>query len=221
MIFRRLPKPGAFERIRISMLSRWFTEASDRATVVAFTSWSSREGVTTVVAGLARSFGAAEPGTVLVIDAAPSRQRIASRLKVQNRQVSFANIEASSLEPTSAPAPGIRLVRDDRNGVDILTLSDPGPSRSGSASKARLIVEQLCPRYRVILLDAGALSKGWAHHWLACASYRVLVIDVSKATREVLEYQRKQFENGGIKLHGSILNKRVYPIPKALYWLAR
>ena len=70
-------------------------------------------------------------------------------------------------------------------------------------------------------MDAGALNKGWASYWLASSSHRVLVIDASTATREVLEYHSKQFEHGGIRLDGSILNKRTYPIPKALYWLAR
>ncbi|MCP4284534.1 MAG: hypothetical protein GY792_08790, partial [Gammaproteobacteria bacterium] len=47
------------------------------------------------------------------------------------------------------------------------------------------------------------------------------VIDASTATREVLGYQRQQFEHIGIRLDGSILNKRAYPIPRALYWLVR
>lgn len=215
MIFRRLPKPESFEHIRVGMLSKWLLESGDKATVIALTSRSGGEGVTTVAAGLARAFGTADPGGILVLDAAPSRLRVADLLKIKGTPVSFYNVEAGSLDMASA------VVRDSKHGVDILALSEAGPSRPGSTVKARTIVDQLRPNYRVILLDAGPLSNGWAAPWLACSNYRVLVIDASKATREVLEHQKKQFDQGGVVLDGSILNKRVYPIPKALYWLAQ
>lgn len=215
MIFRRLPKPEAFDSIRLRLLSKWLMDNNDRATVVAFTSLYPGEGVTTMVAGLARSFGAADPGTVLVLDAGGGRRRVADLLKTQNHQVDFDKFEPGSFDLPKA------IVHDEKTGVHILTLSDAGPSRPGSATMARLVVEGLRPNYRVVLLDAGALSVGWAPQWLAASTHRVLVIDASRATREVLEYQKKQFENADIGLDGSILNKRSYPIPKSLYWLAR
>jgi Mrp family chromosome partitioning ATPase len=152
---------------------------------------------------------------VLVLDTAPSRRRIAYRLRASKRQVSFDSLTAGSFELASA------IVRDYKHGVDILTLSDADVSKSGSATKARLLVERLRPKYRLILVDAGALSRGSAPHWLALSGNSVLVIDASTATREVLAYQRKQFEHDGVKFDGSILNRRTYPIPKALYWLVR
>lgn len=215
MKFRRLPKPESFEHLRVNMLSKWLLDADDKATVIAFTSRARGEGVTTVAAGLARAFGTADPGAVLVLDAAPSRLRIADLLRADRNQTSFYNFEAGAVGLSSA------VVRDGRHGVDILTLSDAGPSRPGSSTKARSIIELVRPNYRVILLDAGPLSDGWSAPWLACSNYRVLVIDASKTTREALEHQRKQSEQCGLVLDGSILNKRAYPIPKALYWLAR
>lgn len=215
MIFRRLPKPESFEHLRVNMLSKWLLNGSDKATVIAFTSRSRGEGVTTVAAGLARAFGMADPGGVLVLDAAPSRLRIADMLKTNRQQTSFYNFEAGSMDLSTA------VIRDSKHGVDILALSDAGPSRPGSSTKARSIIDLLRPNYRVILLDAGPLSNGWSAPWLACSNYRVLVIDASKTTREALEHQRKQSEQGGITLDGSILNKRAYPIPKSLYWLTQ
>lgn len=152
---------------------------------------------------------------MLVLDAAPSRWRIRDLLEVQATEASFYNFEAGSLELLSCVA------RDEKHGIDILTLSDAGPIRPGSALRARSIVDGLRSKYRVILLDAGALSKGWAFCWLASSNYRVLVIDTSTATREVLQHEIKELEHSGIKLDGSILNKRTYLIPSALYWLVR
>lgn len=215
LIFKRLPKPEAFEGVRVCMLSKWLLDGADGSTVIAFTSRSRGEGVSTVVAGLARSFGAADPGSVLVLDAAPGRWRIRDLLQVQATEASLSNFEAGSLDLLSCVA------HDEKHGIDILTLSDAGPTKPGSALRARSIVDGLRSNYRVILLDAGALSKGWASSWLASSNYRVLVIDTSTATQEVLKHERKELEHSGIKLDGSILNKRTYLIPSALYWLVR
>lgn len=215
MIFRRLPKPDSFEQIRVCMLSKWLLDAGDKATVIAFTSRHVGEGVSTVVAGMAHSFGVADPGSVLVLDATPGRLRIGNLLKTRTRQTSLYHFETGEVDLSATVA------NDRKNGIDILTLGDTGAARPGIAAKARSVVERLSPYYRVILIDAGTLSKGWASHWLACSNYRVLVVDASTATREALEYDRKRFEHGGLKLDGSILNKRSYPIPKSLYWLVR
>lgn len=217
LIFNRLPKQGSFEHIRVAMVSKWLmtAEYEDAATIIALTSRSSGEGVTTVAAGLARAFGRTDPGNVLVFDAAPSRLRIGDLLIGQTNHVGLFNLESGSLDQP------ISVACDSKHGVDILALSEIGYFRSDSATKATSLVERLRWNYRVILVDAGPLSKDWAAHWLAYSTYRVLVVDASMATREVLEYQRKQLEQEGFSLDGSILNKRPYPIPKALYWLAR
>lgn len=214
MIFTRLPKPEAFDGIRLRLISKWLMDADDRAVVVAFTSLHPGEGVTTVVAGLARSFGLADPGTVLAVDAGQGNRRIADLLKATKHQMSFDQLESGTFDLPRA------IVHDEKSGAHILTLSEAGPSRPGSAAMARLVIEGLRPTYRLILLDAGALSAGWAPQWLAASGHRVLVVDASTATREVLDYQRRQFEDADIRLDGSILNKRTYPIPRLFYRLA-
>ena len=76
MIFRRLPKAASFERIHARMLSQWLVHADGKQAVLAFTSRIPGEGVSTTVAGLACAFGAADPGGVLVLDAAHGRRRV-------------------------------------------------------------------------------------------------------------------------------------------------
>lgn len=200
--FRPQPKPATFERIRVRMLSKWFLDSSERCTVIGFTSRVPREGVSTVVSGLARAFGNADPDGVLLID---------TSLNSGNKKSHSQSEDASS---------EFFIIRDEDLEVDIFHLTETcSPSIKG-VKRARYVIDTLRAKYRLILVDAGALTSDEGAYWLKCSNYRVLVIDVTRTTSEMLEYQRKEFSDIGIKLDGSILNKRVYPIPRALFWLA-
>jgi Mrp family chromosome partitioning ATPase len=213
--FRRLPKAASFERIRLNIVSKWLLKSQDDCTVIAFTSRSRGEGVSTVVAGLARSFGHADPGGVLVLDGSGGKRGVSRLLGVKAMPATLPDRETDlqELEHWITPA--------RRHGVDILALADVGPLRWSSPKFCQMVLARLRPSYRTILVDAGALAASWAACWLGCSNYRVLVIDSSIATREVLEHHRNELERGGIVVDGSILNKRSYPIPRLFYWLAR
>lgn len=214
MIFKRLPKPPSFERIRASMLAQWLLDSSGCA-VVAFTSRLPREGVSTVVAGLARAFGGADPGGVLVLDVARGRRRVANLLKVSAKSSAMDAFAPADLDLSSV------VTRDQSLGVDFLPLTDGHRVGPAQAERVPEILDRLRAAYRVILVDAGPLTNTGGAYWLATSNYRVLVIDLTNTTREILEHQRKQLEHGGIRLDGSILNKRTHPIPRGLYWLTR
>jgi Mrp family chromosome partitioning ATPase len=213
--FSRLPKPASFERIRLNIVSKWLLKSQDDCAVIAFTSLSRGEGVSTVVAGLARSFGHADPGGVLVLDGSGGKRGVSRLLGVKAMPATVPDVEADLLELQH------RITPARRHGVDILALADVGPLRWSSAKFCQMVLARLRPSYRTILVDAGALAASWAACWLGCSNYRVLVIDSSIATREVLEHHRNELERGGIVVDGSILNKRSYPIPRLFYWLAR
>ena len=212
--FARLPRAASFECIRLNMLSKWLLASKESCPVIGFTSRARGEGVSTVVAGLARSFEKADPGRVLALDASGAKRGVARLLRA--RAVPIA------LPARAVDMPDLRgcVTRAAGCGVDVLVLGNAGPLRLGSASFAQAAVEALRPAYRTRLVDAGALPESWAACWLACSNYRVLVVDSSSATREVLEHERLELERSGISLDGSILNKRAYPIPRLLYWLA-
>ena len=206
-LFKHTPKPASFERIRIQILSRWLLNKDKNCTVFAFTSKSPGEGVSTVVAGLARSFGSAKVGNILVLDVSNSRHGVARLLNI-TKLVSFSDL------------PG-HVTRDEDLGIDVITLADDSHNNIGTEKHANSLLIKLQENYNIILIDAGPLSCSTGTYWLVNSDYNILIIDSSKTTRESLEYQKKEFENSDISIDGSIINKREYHIPNSLYWLTR
>ncbi len=205
--FRRTPKPASFERIRIRILSKWLLKDEKNCPVIAFTSRSKGEGVSTVVAGLACSFSSADLGKILVLDVSQSRRGVAQYLNVTDL-AGFSDL------------PGY-VTRDEKLGIDVITLAEEPDNIKGSGEHTRSLIERLKEKYNIILIDAGSLGNAHGTYWLAKSDYNVLVIDSSRTTSEMLEFQRKEFESSNIKIDGSILNKREFPIPAYFYWLAR
>ena len=218
-LFKRLSKSGAFERIRARMWSKWSLGARDGCTVIAFTSRSPREGVSTVVAGLARTIGAIDPGRVLVLDVTPGLHEnrgelVTDLLEIQATPVWFQDMESDNTDLSNF------VTRNIFRGTDILSLKYIDRNRPTPQMMKKLL-DRLRINYHVILMDVGSLTHGDSLPWLISSDYRILVIDASTATREVLEHQQRELEHMGIIISGSILNKRTYPIPSFLYWLAR
>ena len=159
--------------------------------------------------------GVSFPGKVLVIDTVPGRRRINELLNTEIKPVTLAELQGET--PLAIPD---RITHHKDFGIDILTLAEANTS-STLPQRLSELLDRLRSSYRVIIIDAGALSSDGALGWLARSDYRVLVIDANISTREILERQQKELEHSGITLHGSILNKRKYPVPRFLYWLTR
>lgn len=211
-LFRRLSKSGAFERIRVRMWSKWLLDAREGCTVIAFTSHSRREGVSTVVAGLARTIGATDPGRVLVLDVTPGLQANSGEL--------VADLLEVQATPDWIQDISDFVTHNIFQGTDILSLKYIDLNRP-TPQMMKALLDRLRINYHVILMDVGSLFHSDILPWLSASDYRILIIDASTATREVLEHQQRELEHMGITINGSILNKRTYPIPSFLYWLAR
>ena len=206
-LFKRTPKAASFERIRIRILSKWLLNKNESCSVIAFTAKSPREGVSTVVAGLAKSFSSAEVGNILVLDVSDSHHGVARLLDIR-KLACFSDL------------PGY-VTRDEDLNIDVITLASDYNNNVGVEKHTSSLLEKLRENYKIILIDAGSLNCSTGTYWLVNSDYNVLIIDSSKTTRESLEYQKKQFENSDISIDGSIINKREFPIPNALYWLTR
>jgi Mrp family chromosome partitioning ATPase len=197
------------------MLSLGYVDGGDTTTVIALTSRLRREGVSTIVAGLARAFGAANPGSVLVLDADPSSRRVMNLMRVRATPLGLEDLDLEDFDLSSFVA------RKEDFGVDVVAISTSGRSGLGWEQKAKTLLDRLRRRYRVIIVDAGALAGEQAQFWLAHSDHRVLVFDTRVATREALERLRRELDQTGITLSGLILNKRQYPVPRIFYHMVR
>lgn len=201
------------------MWSRWLLEERDGCTVMAFTSRSPREGVSTVVAGLAHTIGAIDPGRVLVLDVTPGHQENGRDLVTDMMEVEVTPVWIQDLESNKGDLSNF-ITRNIFRGTDILSLKYIDRNRP-TPQMMKTLLDRLRSNYHVILMDVGSLIHSDRLPWLFFSDYRILVIDASTATREVLKHQQRELEHMGITINGSILNKRTYPIPSFLYWLAR
>lgn len=239
MFFSRIYKSPSFEKIRSQILSRWILKSDKNNTVIVLTSRLPREGVTTVTRGLARSFMSAYTGKTLLVYAGRKHPRSASVLDVtlledtstlsnfivrddklgcdtirlvNTAQNSIALGDASAFD--DVPVPDIRF---DEDGTLLEQSSEPGSRNEHTQRIFRLLKK----KYDLILVDAGSLNNSNGTFWLLNSDLNILVIDCTRTTRESLEHQQREFENSSISIDGSILNKRRFPVPNFLYWLAK
>jgi len=212
---KQLLDPKAFDQIRGWMLSKWLMGAQARGVAVSLFEHSGKEGVSTVVTGIGRSFCTTYAGKVLLLDAAKGSNNLAAQLSLPEKVVKIEDIKngCSNFDEY--------IIRHEQLGIDLLTLDDSCISFSDNKNKSRTFLEHASKCYDLILIDAGALSDNRSTHWLNVSDYRVLVVDATTATHEALEHQKNEISQRGIKIDGSVLNKRSYPIPRSLYWLVR
>jgi len=239
MLFSRILKSSSFEKIRSQILSRWILNSDKNCSVIALTSRMTREGVTTVTRGLARSFRPTYTGEILLLYAGRKHPRRATVLdvtkledlsvlsdyitpdkklgcdtiRITNTSQDSINVDPSSLDDEN---PAVDIHFDDDG-----TILDHSFSLNSRYEQTNKIFRQLKTIYNIILVDAGSLNNSNGTFWLLNSDVNILVIDCTRTTRESLEYQRREFENSGLSIEGSILNKRKFPIPNFLYWLVK
>jgi hypothetical protein len=240
MFFFRTPKPASFAKIRMQIVSRWLLNRDNPCSVIALTSRTPGEGVSTVTKGLARSFCVNDKGKILILDVSPRRRRKIRMLDVttledisdlsdyiiKDKKLGFDTIKIANHPQNSFgnenvfmdhdfPVPGIQSGDDGTILDGYSDLDDSGNEQT------RALFRSLKKTYQIILVDAGTLNNSNGTFWILNSDVKILIIDCSRTTRESLEYQRQVFENSGISIDASILNKRRFPIPRSLYWLAR
>jgi len=245
LFFFRTPKKSSFAKARQQIVARWLVKSKRKNFMVAFTSRVRREGVSTVSLGVARSFSSADIGKVLLLNAGFRHPRKARQLNLAEQQ-DLSDLSEFITRDKKSNCDIIRLantarlprfltndVGDESEMLDIsyppvdIRFDEDGGIFDYSfesdlwAEQYQRLLKKLEAAYNIILVDAGSLNNPNGTFWLANSDVNILVIDCTKTTREILEHQQREFENSQITIHGSILNKRKFPIPNFLYWLAR
>ena len=245
LFFFRNPKKSSFAKARHQIVARWLVKSKSKSFMVAFTSRLRREGVSTVALGVARSFSLADMGKVLLLNAGLKHPRKAKQLNLAEQQ-DFSDLSEFITRDKKSNCDIIRLANTARlPRLPSGSFGDEAEMRDASlpqldirfdedggiyeysleselwAEQYQRLLKKIEATYNIILVDAGSLNNRNGTFWLANSDVNILVIDCSKTTREILEHQQREFENSQITIHGSILNKRKFPIPSFLYWLAR
>lgn len=221
MIFSKTPKPASFNKIRRQILSKWLLKRDKGCSVIALTSRSRKEGVSTIATGLIKSFNATSANDkTLLIDASSKSRRKLHTLDISNTEV-LADLTNLIPYDEKLGSDCITLSPHNQNKLDIFTSDDSPKDIVNTEDVNRSFLDQLKDIYNIIMIDTGNLDNQNGTFWLANSDYNILIIDSSRTTRESLEYQKKEFENSEISIDGSILNKRKFSIPSYLYWLTR
>ena len=248
MLLFRTPKLASFAKIRTQILSRWLTRKGPGCVVIAFTSRLPGDGVSTVTTGLARSFHNTDSGRVLLLNAGRKHRRKYRSLDLSSAEdisrhsefvlrdpkyeydiirltYSHKNspvIERESASQKPADDESLDVETSESDTLDDDSILPEGVSDSyGRNLDAHNLLRELKQNYDVILVDAGSLANTNGTFWLLNSDANILVIDCTRTTRQSLEHLRREFENSELSIDGCILNKRKFPIPRSLYWLAR
>lgn len=210
-MLRRAPEFQAYHQIRLRLLAAGLLGSPDRSATVLLTSRRQGDGVSTIVAGLASSAGAAWPGRVLVLDADETRERVSNRLNGSVPTVTIHDVLENNELVES------KITTNSALGIDILALNSPAGT---SGDDARSLLSALSGRYQVIFVDVGAMFGPGANAWLGCDGAALMVVDTTSTTVPALERVRTEVDQSNFELSGFILNRRRFPIPAFLYrWL--
>ncbi len=197
---RRPPLTSSFEQVRLRLLAAEPKSGKNNAVIVAVTSRSTGDGVTTLATGLAQHLARAKNGKVLLIDADLGGRRVADMFGFDS-----AN----------------HLIHIDQLDLDILTL-DGGPQEWFEYSPSwNATFDPLRSKYSAIVVDTGSLQTDIPYIWSRLADHTILVVDCRTTTHEMLERLRKDLKSSDLRLSGFILNKRRFPVPGFLYRLAQ
>ncbi len=216
-----------FDALRLRLIAAEPPDANrNDALVYIMTSRTPGEGVSTVSAGLARSFIRHGTDKVLLLEAngKPNGHAATSSAAKGTGPAGWGAAEKSPRANTEGEAAGPGEVNYDAaieqvedGGPDTLPLSAMNGRQEPSGPPWEDYFSGLRARYDVIVVDAGALDSKTPYYWSKKANHVLLVVDATRTTAEALERLRKDLKTAKLDITGVVLNKRQYPIPKLFY----
>jgi Mrp family chromosome partitioning ATPase len=180
---------------------------------VVFTAVESRCGCTWVCANAAEALAANAEGSVCLVDAnlhSPALHR-------------YFGLEcekgfADAMRETDPIRSFTRQIAG--SNINILTGSGTNRNLSGAFGPDRLKARfsELCSEFTYVLVDAPPVNASADSLMLSLAADGViLVIEASSTRREAARRAKETLQSAKVRILGTVLNKRVFPIPERLY----
>jgi len=181
--------------------------------LVVFTGVDYGNGCSWVCARTAEALAAHVEGTVCVVEANLNTQTLHRYFGVTSGGGSAdVALKRGSLHNLAQSIRGTNLWLMPCQGL----CSDTGGSLSPDLLKSRFA--ELCSQFTYVLVDAppaGESSESLVYGSLADGV--VLVIEAHATRREAARKAKERLEAAKVRLLGAVLNKRTFPIPKAIY----
>jgi Mrp family chromosome partitioning ATPase len=188
---------------------------SQEGIVLAFTSCTSGEGVTSTATNFAATVAEEEEKNVLLMDCNLRRPSLHNLFLKGNEGIKTDSDEQEKFG-------SIWQVVRANDCLDVL-ITSKNITNPGSIFKKTWfadLLSQARERYDCIVLDCPPLGRdGACLSLVQKATATVLVVEAERVRREVIQRLVSTFEDSGINLLGTVLNKRRYPIPGYLYKL--
>lgn len=200
-----------FETLKYRVLGLLNGHTPSENIVLAFTSCSSKEGVSSVAANFAVSLANEGGRSVLLMDGNLRKPYLYSLVHKrseegnQNKKESFGNV-------WQVVTTNINLDMLVTHGV----VQKPG--HVFHKTWFMDLLRQAKERYDCIVIDCPPIASDGSAAFLASrASAVILVVEAERLRREVIQRAVAQLEDAGANILGAVLNKRKYPIPQFIY----
>lgn len=180
---------------------------------ILLTSATRGEGVTTLGVYLASSLAVSDGKKTCLIDANFKSPRLSNLFGLLGRP-GLSDYCAGHRELSET------LVRSESPDLFVMGLGTEisNPSLVLSQERARGLARMLAQRFDYVLFDVGpVLSQPEAGILASSVDGVVLVVRAHRTKREVLAKAEKSIRFNGGSVIGSVLNRRSFPIPEAIY----
>ncbi len=177
--------------------------------VVVFCGADGETGSSSVCANAGRALGAATPRSVCVVDANVRAPRLSAIFGV-DCTTTYPAVSASTREQCTHVAENLWLAGKDLLADDRGSLKSPAELRS--------LIFHLQGTFDYLLIDAPGIDiSSEASSLGRVADAVVLVIEANRTRRLSARKAKETLDAAGVRLLGTVLHNRSFPIPEKLY----
>lgn len=206
---------GQIDQLKYRVLNLVRKKYGDEPVSIAFTSYRSGEGVSTVASNFAIALSMESACNVLLVDCNLKKPGLSKIFGLNGRGKKRGQ---EAIEDKTAIRD--RQIANVHSNLDVIFSQIKGDAKERSINMGQLnhFLQAARLKYNYVVIDCPALSAASYSTLLATkADALVLVVEAERVRRQVLKCTIEQLEELGANICGIVLNKRRYPIPNFIY----